>query len=44
MEIELHNRVKVGFALGWSFYSKDEEFEYSELNIYIGLIGIKITY
>tara|TARA_Y100001938_G_C7799349_1_gene286367 strand:- start:201 stop:335 length:135 start_codon:yes stop_codon:yes gene_type:complete len=44
MEVEIHNRLAIGFALGWSYYSRDEEYNYSEVNIYLGLISIKITY
>jgi len=44
MGIEIHNRLKVGFALGWSYYSRDREFDYSEITIYLGLISIKIMY
>jgi len=44
MEIEIHNRLKIGFALGWSYYSKDREYDYSEVTIYLGLISIKIIY
>ena len=43
-ELELHNRLQVGFALGWSYYSKDQEHEWSEINLYIGLIGITLKY
>jgi len=44
MEIEIHNRIKIGFALGWAYYSRDDEYDYSELTFFIGLIAIKITY
>jgi|TARA_B110000977_G_scaffold11022_1_gene14358 hypothetical protein len=44
MEIEIHNRLKIGFAFGWSYYSRDREYDYSEVTIYLGLISIKIIY
>ena len=44
MEVELHNRLRIGFALGWSYYKKDEAHNYSEITIYIGLISLKITW
>jgi len=44
MELEIHNRIKIGFALGWSYFGRDREFDYSEVNIYFGLISFKITY
>ena len=40
--LELYNRIKVGFALGWSYYSKDKEHNWNELILYIGLLAIKI--
>jgi len=39
-ELEMHNRLKVGFAMGWSYYSKDEDHDWGELIIYIGLISL----
>lgn len=42
--LEIHNRIQLGFALGWSYYSKDNEHNYNELNIYLGLIGLTIKY
>tara|TARA_B100000085_G_scaffold163885_2_gene149025 strand:- start:3436 stop:3570 length:135 start_codon:yes stop_codon:yes gene_type:complete len=44
MELEIHNRLKIGFALGWSYYPKDRDFNYSEVTIYLGLISLKIMY
>ena len=44
MEIEVHNRLKIGFALGWSYYPSDREFDYSEVTINLGLISFKIMY
>ena len=42
--LELYNRLRVGFALGWSYYPIDENNNWSELVIYLGLIGITIKY
>ena len=44
MKLEIQNRLRIGFAFGWSYYSKDKEFDYSEVTIYLGLISVKITY
>ena len=41
-KVEIHNRIKIGFAIGWSYYSNDKEHKWNETNIYIGLIGITI--
>ena len=44
LEIEIHNRITVGFALGWAYYSRDEENEWSEIHFFLGLIGITLKY
>jgi len=44
MEILLENRINVGFALGFAYYGPDEEFAYSEIILYLGLINIVIKY
>jgi hypothetical protein len=41
-EIEMINRLRIGFAIGWSYYAIDPKYDYSELNIYLGLISISI--
>jgi len=43
-QIEFHNRLNVGFTLGWAYYSRDVNHDWSEINIYIGLIGITLKY
>tara|TARA_R100000231_G_scaffold139474_1_gene120842 strand:- start:769 stop:924 length:156 start_codon:yes stop_codon:yes gene_type:complete len=40
--LELYNRLRVGFALGWSYFERDKDHNWSELVIYIGLISITI--
>ena len=42
-ELYLNNRILVGFAIGWSYYSKDNDHDYHELNIYLGLISITLN-
>jgi hypothetical protein len=41
-EIELQNRIRVGFVLGFSVFPLDEEFDYTEYIIYLGLISLHI--
>lgn len=41
-ELEMTNRLRIGFAIGWSYYSKDEDHDWSELIVYIGLISITL--
>ena len=43
-EISLQNRLKIGFALGFSYYGVDEEFDYGEFVLYIGLLSLHIKY
>ena len=43
-ELEIHIRINLGFALGWAYYAKDEEHDWVELSIYLGLISIIIKY
>ena len=42
--LELQNRVQVGFAVGWSYYGRDEEFSYSEIILFLGLISLNFKY
>ncbi len=42
--IAIENRVPVGFALGWAWYRSDEEFDYGEFILYLGLIAINVKY
>jgi hypothetical protein len=41
-EISLQNRLSIGFALGWSYFPVDNEFDYSELVLYLGLLSLHI--
>ena len=43
-DIEIHNRIKIGFALGWQYYASDENHKFKELTIFLGLISILIKY
>ena len=43
-ELELHNRLPIGFALGWAYYGRDQEHDWSEIDIFIGFIGITLKY
>jgi len=40
MEIELHNRLSIGPAIGWGLYNIDEEFDYGEFIVYLLVISI----
>jgi hypothetical protein len=39
-EIEIQNRIPVGVAIGWSFFNKDESYDYGELILYLGIISL----
>ncbi len=41
-EIELQNRIKVGFCLGFGIYPRDKEFDFSEYILYLGLISLHV--
>ena len=41
-EVELQNRMKVGFVLGFSIFPSDEDFKFSEYILYLGLISLHI--
>ena len=43
-DIEIHNRIRIGFAIGWEYYASDEEHKYSEVTIFLGLISMIIKY
>ena len=43
-EIEIHNRIAIGFAIGWAYYGKDEDHDWSEITFYLGLISVVIKY
>ena len=40
MSITIENRLAIGFAIGFAYYGPDEEFDYYELTLYLGLINI----
>ena len=42
--IELRNRIHTGFAIGWSYYHKDDKYDYSEFSIHLGLLEINLLY
>ncbi len=43
-EISLQNRLQIGFALGFSYYGVDKDFEYGEFILYLGLLSLHIRY
>jgi hypothetical protein len=43
-DLEIHNRISIGFALGFAYYGRDEEHDWSEITLYLGLISIVIKY
>lgn len=43
-ELEIQNRINVGFALGFQYYGKDDEHDWGELTIFVGLINIVFKY
>ena len=43
-ELEIQNRINVGFALGFQYYGKDGDHDWAELTIFVGLINIVLKY
>lgn len=43
-DIEIHNRIRIGFAIGWEYYASDKDHKYSEVTIFLGLISMIIKY
>ncbi len=43
-EISLQNRLQIGFALGFSYYGVDKDFDYGEVILYLGLLSLHIRY
>jgi hypothetical protein len=43
-EISLQNRLHIGFALGFSYYGVDKDFDYGEFILYLGLLSLHIKY
>ena len=43
-EISLQNRLQIGFALGFSYYGVDKDFDYGEIILYLGLLSLHIRY
>ena len=44
VDIEIHNRIRIGFAIGWQYYASDEDHNFSEVTIFLGLISMIIKY
>ena len=42
IEIEIQNRIMVGFSLGFAIYKRDKDYDFSEYILYLGLISIHI--
>jgi hypothetical protein len=42
--ISLQNRLRVGFLVGFSYYESDENFDYGEVILYLGLLSLHIKY
>lgn len=41
-ELSIHNRVNIGFCLGWSWYSSDSDFDHSEFILFLGLVSLNL--
>lgn len=43
-ELEIENRIPVGIAFGWSYFGKDESYDYGELKVYLGIISLNFKW
>lgn len=41
-EISLVNRLPIGFAIGFSYFRQDENYDHEEVVVYLGLVSIHI--
>jgi hypothetical protein len=42
--LSISNRVKHGPLIGWSYFPRDNKYDYRELNLYLFFIGLHINY
>jgi hypothetical protein len=42
--LELQNRIQVGFAIGWSYYGIDDDFNYGEFILFLGLFSLNFKW
>ncbi len=40
LEIEIHNRIPIGFAIGWSWFGIEENYDFNEIIIYLVIISV----
>lgn len=43
-ELSVSSRLSVGFALGWSWYQVDEEFDFGEFTLHLILFNLNLRY
>ena len=41
MEIQIINRIPTGVAIGWSYYSPDEDHDFEDLTFHLGIIDLR---
>jgi len=44
MEIQIINRIPAGVAIGWSYYSPDENHNYEEITFHLLLIDLRFVW
>ena len=42
--LELQNRIEIGLAFGWSSYKIDDDFDYGEFILFLGVISLHFKY
>jgi hypothetical protein len=43
-ELSVSSRLYIGLAIGWSLYQVDEEFDYGEFTLHLGLFNLHLRY
>jgi|TARA_B100000780_G_C21071337_1_gene431124 hypothetical protein len=43
-QVIIENRLRIGFALGFAWYRINEEYDYGDIILFLGLISINIKY
>ena len=43
-DLEIHNRLRIGIAIGYQYYPPDEQHDWTEVTLFLGLISIVIKY
>ena len=43
-ELSVSSRLYIGLAIGWSWYTMDEDYDFGELTLHLGLFNLHLRY